>query len=322
MQFSIFNFSANGGPSFGGQFSKKILFIAAAIIIFISAAVSYPLFSKPDDFHNNSLVRIEDGLTLSQIGARLKERKIIKSNFFFTAFAKITGREDGIKAGDYFFEKPISLFVVVSRLSSADFGLEPVRVTVWEGMALKDIAEVFSGFENFNKKKFLAETDGMEGYLFPDTYFFLPNAGTEAIIRAMRNNFSRKAGEIDYDTLIMASIIEREAADRGDRRIISGILWKRLKTGMPLQVDAVFPYIKGKAGRVFFEDLKIDSPYNTYLYKGLPPTPICNPGADAIDAARNPVESPYWYYLSDKKGVTYFASTFKGHKTNRAKYLR
>ena len=120
----------------------------------------------------------------------------------------------------------------------------------------------------------------------------------------------------------MASIIEKEVADYKDRRIVSGILWKRLKAGMPLQVDAVFPYIKGKAGRVFFEDLKIDSPYNTYLYKWLPPTPICNPGLDAIDAARNPVESPYWYYLSDKKGITYFASTFDGHKINRAKYLR
>jgi len=116
-------------------------------------------------------------------------------------------------------------------------------------------------------------------------------------------------------------LIEKEVPDSDDRKIVSGILWKRLELGMALQVDAVFPYITGKQ-KVLLEDLKIDSLYNTYLHKGLPPGPISNPGLDAIDAARNPKESPYLYYLSGNDGKTHFAKTFSEHLRNKEKYLK
>ncbi|MFA4890318.1 MAG: endolytic transglycosylase MltG [Candidatus Paceibacterota bacterium] len=174
-----------------------------------------------------------------------------------------------------------------------------IRITIPEGYTTKDIAERLKNFRNFNKEEFLKIAEDKEGYLFPDTYFFTSKEMPEEIIEKMENNFKVKAGDVQKDILIMASIIEKEARNKEDRRIISGILWKRLKINMPLQVDV--------------------SLY-TYDNKGLPPMPICNPGLDAIDAAKNPVDSKYWYYLSDKKGVTHFARTFEEHKRNRAKY--
>ena len=137
----------------------------------------------------------------------------------------------------------------------------------------------------------------------------------------MRDNFQKKAGDVGQDTVIVASLIEKEVPDSNDRKIVSGILWKRLEIGMALQVDAVFPYITGKR-EVLLDDLKIDSLYNTYLYKGLPPGPIANPGLDAIDAARNPKETPYLYYFSGQDGNTHFAKTFAEHLRNKEKYLR
>ena len=110
----------------------------------------------------------------------------------------------------------------------------------------------------------------MEGYLFPDTYLFLPSVEAEQVIQTMEDNFKNKVGGVEKDIVIMASLIEKEVPDSNDRKVVSGILWKRLKLGMALRVDAVFPYITGKR-EVLLDDLKIDSPYNTYLYKGFPP---------------------------------------------------
>ncbi len=283
------------------------------------------LFSVPDNFPENSLISVENGSALFQIGTQLKSEGIIKSDIPFVVLVKIFGLQREIKSGDYFFEKPNSLYSVIRRLVSADFEIKPIKVTIPEGVTLSGIAGIFSkvGFKNFDRKEFLAITAGKEGRLFPDTYFFLSTVTAEQVAETMERNFKKKVGNIDKNVLVMASLIEKEVADRDDRRIVSGILWKRIRAGMPLQVDAVFPYIKGKnTGRVLFSDLKINSPYNTYLNKGLPPAPIANPGLDAIDAARHPKKSPYWFYLTGKDGVTHFSKTFAEHKRNRVRYLR
>ncbi|NOY35899.1 MAG: endolytic transglycosylase MltG [bacterium] len=301
-----------------------IIFVAYFFLIFFTLSAR-ALFSAPDNFPANSLVSVKEGSALSQIGSRLEADNIIKSDTSFVVFVKMFGLERAIKSGDYFFEKPNSLFRVIRRLVAADFEIKPMKVTVPEGATLSDIADIFAaaGFENFDKEEFLAITAGKEGRLFPDTYFFLPTATARQVAEAMKRNFKKRVGDIENNVLVMASLIEKEIAHRGDRRIVSGILWKRISVGMPLQVDAVFPYIKGKNnGRVTFSDLKIKSPYNTYLNKGLPPAPIANPGLDAIDAARHPEKSPYWFYLSGRDGVTHFSKTFEEHKRNRAKYLR
>jgi len=312
--------------------NQKIIITLIAVFSFAFMFV-WPVFSSPSNFPVNALVKIEDGLTLSQIGERLEENGVIGSNTIFVLLARMMGKESNIKFGDYFFEKPISIFSLIRRLVSADFGIDPIKVTIFEGTASKDIAKKFKNFKNFDEKEFVELTRDMEGYLFPDTYFFLPGVSARQVARTMRINFdgkiktlSDKIEQSDRDfseILTMASLIEKEIAHREGRRIVSGILWKRIKVGMPLQVDAVFHYIKGENnGRVTFSDLKIDSPYNTYLNKGLPPGPISNPGLDSIEAALEPKDSPYWFYLTGKDGITRFSKDFEEHKMNRVKYLK
>ena len=164
---------------------------------------------------------------------------------------------------------------------------------------------------NFNKDKFLLEAKDKEGYLFPDTYFFLNNANETDVIKSMSDNFEKKinpllseiisSGKTEKEIIIMASIIEREAKGEIDRDVISGILWKRISIGMPLQVDAA---------------------PETYKVKGLPKSPICNPGLEAIKASIHPQSSPYLYYLHDKDGNIHYARTFAEHKKNKLKYLK
>lgn len=185
-------------------------------------------------------------------------------------------------------------------------------VTIPEGFNLNQIADTASSkLANFNKINFLLETKGLEGYLFPDTYFFLRNANEKDVIKSMNDNFERKiipltpeiisSGKTEKEIVEMASIIEREAKGDADRGIISGILWKRIKIGIPLQVDSV---------------------PDTYKTKGLPENPIGNPGQKAIEVAINPQSSPYLYYLHDKDGNVHYATTFAEHLKNIQKYLR
>ncbi len=132
-----------------------------------------------------------------------------------------------------------------------------------------------------------------------------------------------KFGKPVSEIVILASLLEEEASTSEDRRIVSGILWKRLSMGMLLQVDATFQYINGKGSlELTLDDLKIDSPYNTYKYKGLPPTPISNPGLDSIRAAVIPTKTNYLYYLSERDGTMHYATTFAEHLRNKARYLR
>jgi UPF0755 protein len=298
---------------------RKIALILIVSFFIVAFLVSWFLFSHPQD----NLILIKEGSNLSDIADQFKKKGIIKSSNLFVFFAQIMGKETGIKSGNYWLQEPESIFKLIKRLTKADFNLKMDKVVIFEGMTLNDIAEVFSKFNNFNKEEFLRITNEMEGYLFPDTYFVFPDISAEEVVKMMKKNFDKKAGEIDNPVLILASLIEKEVANPNDRRIVSGILWKRLEAGMPLQVDAVFAYIIEKtSSELTSEDLKINSPYNTYLYKGLPPTPICNPGLDAINAALNPQDSSYLYYLSDKFGNIHFAKTFEEHKFNKTKYLR
>jgi len=295
--------------------------LIAAIIFFVLAGFSGFFLSAPKNFPSGAAIVIEKGTGLAEISDKLKKEGFIKNKYAFALYARVFNKSKKIKYGKYLFNEPVSIFSLLSRFTKGEFGFKPVKVTVAEGLTAKKISELFGDFENFDKEEFLEKTVNMEGYLFPDTYLFLLFAETEQIIGTMTDNFKKKAGDVGKDIVIMASLIEKEVPDSDDRKIVSGILWKRLKLGMALQVDAVFPYITGKQ-KVLLEDLKIDSPYNTYLHKGLPPGPISNPGLDAIEAAKNPKETPYLYYLSGKDGKTRFAKTFSEHLRNKEKYLQ
>ena len=301
---------------------SKAKILIAAIVFFVLAGFSgYFFLSAPKNFPSGAAIVIEKGTGLAEISGKLKKEGFIKNKYAFALYARVFNKSKKIKYGKYLFNEPVSIFSLLSRFTKGEFGFKPVKVTVAEGLTVKKIAELLGDFENFDKEEFLEKTVNMEGYLFPDTYLFLPFAETEQIIGTMTDNFKKKAGDVGKDIVIMASLIEKEVPDIGDRKIVSGILWKRLKLGMALQVDAVFPYITGKQ-KVLSDDLKIDSPYNTYLHKGLPPGPISNPGLDAVEAAKNPQETSYLYYLSGKDGKTHFAKTFAEHLKNKEKYLR
>lgn len=195
---------------------------------------------------------------------------------------------------------------------------------------LKPDSEFLSSFALLSSKPGYAS---LEGFLFPDTYYVPLSITPKAMVKIMLENTEKKitpdlrekigkSGHSFYEILTMASLLEKEAAKKSDREIISGILWKRLEAGMPLQVDATILYILGDgAQQPSLADLKIDSPYNTYVYKGLPSGPICNPGLDSIEAALSPKDSPYWYYLSSRNYVVHYSTTFDEHVEKKGIYL-
>ncbi len=174
----------------------------------------------------------------------------------------------------------------------------------------------------------------LEGYLFPDSYRILKTDNLEKITRAMLANFAKKispdimeAMERNnhplFEIVTMASIIEREIPLEQDRPVAAGILWKRLKTGMPLQVDSSVNYVTGGKSRALSaQELAIASPYNTYTHRGLPPGPIANPGLSALRAASYPQDSPFWYFLSKEDGETVFSKTLAEHVAAKRKYMR
>lgn len=174
----------------------------------------------------------------------------------------------------------------------------------------------------------------LEGYLFPDTYLFSRQSTPELAVKKMLSNFDRKfspelrrevsrQGRSVYNIVTMASILEKEVRRPEEMKIAAGIFWSRLKRGQALQSDATLSYVLGDTVAAHSQkDLKFDSPYNTYKYAGLPPTPIGNPGIEAIKAAIYPAKTDYNFFLTDKNGETYFAKTFEEHVRNKAKYLK
>jgi UPF0755 protein len=192
----------------------------------------------------------------------------------------------------------------------------------------KDFSQEFNFLEH--KPKNL----GLEGYLFPDTYEISPEDGIEEIVEKMLDNFDKKLtselreeissqGETIHEIVIMASLVEKEVRTFEDKKIVAGILWKRLENNMFLQVDASITYITGrKTTKILKEELQVDSSYNTYKYKGLPLGPICNPGMESILAAVYPESTDFWFYLSTPEGETIFSRTLEDHNIAKEKYLK
>ncbi len=201
----------------------------------------------------------------------------------------------------------------------------------------QDIPEELKSVDFSEEFPFLSDkpkNTGLEGYLFPDTYEVFSSETGESLIRKMLKNFGSKLtpeilAEVKFqektvfETVTMASLLEKEVREIKDKKIVAGILYKRLKAGMFLQVDASLVYSVNQAGRKLpLIDSGVCSPYNTYRFKGLPVSPIGNPGKDSLLAAVYPEPSDYWYYLSDNNGQTIFSKTLKEHNLNKAKYLK
>jgi len=321
---------------FKGEHNQHVRYASGAlIVVFILFSFVYNFsFKAPRDFPYGSLIEIQKGQNLNEIAEFLENKSVIRSAFLYKTIARIIAGDEKILHGEYFFDIPVSVFTIAQRTTRGRFGLDPVRITLPEGATIFEIQEILDWkLPSFPSEEFLKLAEGKEGYLFPDTYFFLPNVSPEQIIEELSDNFNNKmesireqinnSGHTLEEIIIMASIIEKETITNKDKKIVSGILWKRIEIGMPLQVDATFAYINGKGTfQLSLEDLKIDSPYNTYKYRGLPIGPIANPGLESIMAALEPEESPYFYYLSDMESNIHYASNFEEHKRNKAKYLK
>ena len=313
--------------------NKELILVTFFVLNFLIIVFYFLFFSAPAEFPKNHVFSIEEGENLNSISLYLKEKNIIKSTFWFKTISYISLNQKGVLSGDYIFNEKLNLFDLISTLTRGDYGLSPTTITIPEGSTVDEISQILKNrIPDFNKEYFLEKASDKEGYLFPDTYKFLPNVKPEQIIREMENNFKEKtfslkeeadaSGRSFEDIIIMASILEEETKEKEDREIVSGLLWERINIGMPLQVDAVFIYYNGKNSyQLTLDDLREDHPYNTYTNLGLPPTPISNPGLESITAALRPTKSNYLFYLSDRSGKIYYAVDFAGHQRNRALYL-
>lgn len=307
----------------------------ALLSLIVLWGVFYALYLKaPQEFLARTIVTIPEKAGLNEITELLVKERIIRSPFLFRVTVVLMDGQRGVQAGDYFFERPVTVFRVASRLTRGAHALTPVRFTFREGVTVRQVALALEDeLIDFDTAEFLKLAKPEEGYLFPDTYFFPPNTKPAAVIAELKKNFENKMKTIDEsvraskkslkDIVIMASLLEAEARTTETRRTIAGILWKRLSLGMPLQVDAPFQYIIGKnTFQLTTADLQYDSPYNTYRYKGLPPTAIGNPGLDSLHAAVTPIASPYFFYLSDIRGNMHYVVTHDEHVLNKEKYLK
>ena len=290
--------------------NKNIFYTLGAVLCFL---LFYFFFlSPPNNFPLETIFEVEKGSSLRTVSLKLKNENIIRSRLVFEAFVILFDKEKRVIRSDYYFKNKLSVYEVARRISKGEHHLVPIAVTIPEGFNSVQIADVFvSKLLNFDKNKFLLEAIELEGYLFPDTYFFFVTADEQDALKSINGNFDKKiaplrsaiidAKKTEKEIITMASLIEAEAKGDADREFISGILWKRLSIGIPLQVDV--------------------SP-ETYKTKGLPKSPIGNPGLESIKAAIFPQNSPYLYYLHDKDGNIHYARSFLEHRQNVLKYLK
>jgi UPF0755 protein len=310
---------------------RQIVVGACAVFFLL---IYYFFITAPHSFISNTVVSIEENTVLAKVSDSLKKQGVIRSTVVFEFLMILHGGEKKIVPGDYFFESAVPVYVVANRILAHDFGMPQTKVVLPEGLTREQMADILArNLPKFNKDEFLNVTATAEGYLFPDTYFFFPTVTTSAVAKKLYDTFDQKTEELQKqarmqgknfkEVVILASIVEKEAAGDADRKIIAGILQNRLEKGMRLQADATVGYVihKGRE-EIKASDLKIDSPYNTYLYKGLPPAPISNPGLQALEAVLSPENTAYFYYIHDKTGTAHYAKTFEEHKKNIATYLK
>jgi UPF0755 protein len=301
------------------------------ITISVLALLWVILTSTPLTFKSGTIVTISKGDSVKVIAQNLKQNRIIVSEALFTNIVILFNLDSKIVAGDYIFKDTHSMFEVLHRISKGEYGIEVKKITLIEGLTITEMAGILSKeFYNIPQAEFTEKALPYEGYLFPDTYYFVENVKSEEVIAKMRTTFDEKIAEEKTiltskkslkDIVIMASIIEKEAT-ADSMQEVSNILWHRIAIDMPLQVDASFVYERGKhTFELSIDDLKQDSPYNTYVRYGLTPTPISNPGLAALKAAAFPEATKNLYFLTGDDGKMYYAQTLKQHEANKDKYF-
>ncbi|HEX3010984.1 MAG TPA: endolytic transglycosylase MltG [Syntrophomonadaceae bacterium] len=291
---------------------------------------------------------IPDNSNARQIAALLKQKRLIRSESVFLTFARRDHLDNQLKAGHYRFARNQSVKEIAESI--AEGRIVTKSFTIPEGFTVQQIGELLVSRHICTDKQWTAALQKdynydflrkiapgphrLEGFLFPDTYSIPDNVTAEQIINIMLKNFdkvwkqdfaataSRKNMDL-YKTVVVASMVEREAKLDRERKTIAGVIYNRLNRGMPLQIDATVVFALGvHKDTVTYQDLEINSPYNTYKYAGLPPGPISCPGKASIEAALNPEKHSYYYYLAQGDGSHYFSKTYAEHLKAKQKYIK
>lgn len=317
---------------------KKLLFLPLVVAFMLAVAgVWFYINVQPvSDNKNFSNFVITKGASASQIGNKLQSSGLIKSALAFKIYVQFTGQSGKFQSGQFRLSPSFSLFQSIGTLFN---GPVEVWVTIPEGLRREEVAVKFATalgkdtvFTDFTEE-FLQASKGKEGYLFPDTYLFPLDASASAVVKKMTDTFNAKTlgltpqgSNLTFaEAITLASFIERETKTEAERPIVAGIILNRIKIEMPLQVDSSVQYaigtFKGWWPILGSDDLKINSPYNTYKFAGLPPAPIANPGLSSLKAAFNPAKTDYLYYIHDSTGQIHYAKMLSEHKANVAKYF-
>ncbi len=314
-------------------------------LLCIGTIISFVLWVRaPKDFTPDSIITVYSGMSSKDLSQVLETGNIIQSGQLFRFFLSTKLNQKPIIAGDYIFEKPQNIFTILHRINHGTYGNGRIKVTFPEGITIKQMSEILSEkIPGFNTAEFLISAQKKEGFLFPNTYYFFRTSNAEQVVNAMLLESDKvKKQFVDFfdenwitkdliygkkrtwnEIVIMASILEREAKNSDEAKVIAGILWKRMQQEMPLQVDATFLYTLQKRSKdLTLNDLRSDGPYNTYTRQGLPVGPIGNPGKLMIESALQPQDSPYLFYLHGTNGKIYYGKTHDDHVKNKSLYLK
>lgn len=328
---------------------KRYLIAAVATVVaaaFLAGLSLHGFLTTPrDDQHSGRLFVIVGGESLSAVAHRLSESGLLRHPALFVLAARLKGLDQRIKAGQYLLDSSMTPCEILQMLAQGSTALQ--GITVPEGSTLRQIAHLLQA-EGITGETAMLEAcrdrgllrtmriaaDSAEGYLFPDTYYFYRGMGAEEVVRAMVRRFNEKVdaelrrkatamGWTLHEAVTLASIVERETSRPEERRLVASTLMNRLNLGMPLQSDPTVIYcIEGFSGDLTKQDLTRPVPYNTYVFKGLPEGPICNPGLASIQAVVEPAETSYLYFVSRGDGTHEFSSNLVTHMRAVSKYQK
>ena len=290
--------------------------------------------SNPQD-DAKILFSIEKGETARSIASRLQKQGLLRSPVAFFMLARFGKLDNQLQAGDFRLSPSMNLFEVAESLTH---GTQDIWLVIPEGWRNEEIALKITQEMSIPEAEFLKYS--RQGYMFPDTYLLPSEADASVIAKAFLDNFEKKVTPdiiqkaqdkgLSLDEVItIASMVEREAKFDQDRPLVASVILNRLKIGMKLDIDATVQYALGYQSdqkswwkkNLTYEDLQIDSPFNTYKFSAFPPSPICNPGLATIMAVIQAPDSEYLYYLSEPDGTTHFSANYEEHNSNIEKYL-
>lgn len=318
---------------------KRLLTVIVFLVFISSTAFVWwkngTMPANPND-HTAQIFVIDKGEGMRKISNDLKSKGLIKDPIVFFLLTKKLGLDTKIQAGDFRLNPSMSAYDIAQNLTH---GTLDIWVTVPEGNRAAEIADILEKSIPTYQPSWRTILATNEGYLFPDTYLIPRDATIEQVVALMKNNFDNKYASLSgpqskvftkNEIVTIASLVEREARFASDRPLVASVIENRLEIGMALNIDATVQYLLGYQANekswwkrsLTFADLKIASPYNTYLNAGLPPTPIANPGIAAMEAALSPAKTDYLYYLSDENGVNHYAKTIEEHNRNKEKYIK